>query len=97
MGPAGPPPNAFAAALVAANAAPAEVEVWPENWPAWCLYLRVVTQWRFSFSGPTGLDYGAVYPLIDRMGLSPEDWDQMLFDLQAIEVAARDQMREQDS
>jgi len=57
------------------------------------LYLRVATQWRHGFSGPTGLDYSAVYPLLDRMDLSRDDWDQMLADLQVIEVAARDEMR----
>ena len=94
---AGPPPNPFAAALAIANAAPTEVEVWPENWPAWCLYLRVATQWRYSWSGPTGLDYASVYPLLDRMDLSPQDWDQMLADLQVIEVSARDEMRKQST
>lgn len=70
-----------------------EFQVWPENWPVWELYRRVATQWRYSWSGPTGLDYSAVYPLIDRLNLSRKDWDLMLHDLQAVEVAARDALQ----
>lgn len=83
------------AMLVAAGASQIQdVEVWPENWEAWTLFMRVATQWRYGFSGPTGLDYAAVYPLIDRMHLDPEDWDRMLADLQVIELAAREQIQE---
>lgn len=82
------------AALVSAKVQVADFQVWPENWAAWTLYMRVQTQWRYSWSGPTGLDYSVIYPLIDRMGLSPDDWDHMLADLQMIELAARQKMRE---
>lgn len=44
-------------------------------------------------NGPTGLDYSAAYPLIDRLGLSDEDWDQMLDDLRCMEIAALEQIR----
>ena len=52
------------------------------------------TQWRTGMSGPTGLCYEAVYPLIDRMGLSDEDWDQMLDDVMCMERAALEAMRD---
>lgn len=87
------------AMLVAAGSAKTDeaVEVWPENWAAWTLYMRVVTQWRYGFNGPTGLDYSVVYPLINHMKLGRTDWDWMLADLQVIEVAAREQIRGNDT
>lgn len=45
--------------------------------------------------GPTGLRYEAIYPLIDRM-CEPDDWLQMFDDLQTMERAALDVMREKD-
>ena len=58
------------------------------------LFQRVATQWRSGFGGPTGLDYTAVYPLIDRMGLSASDWMAMLDDIRVLENAALGQMAE---
>lgn len=76
--------------------APQDFEVWPENWSAFKLFCRLQTQWQIGMNGPTGLIYQSVYPLIDRMGLEPEDWDQMLDDIGVLEVAALDAMREKD-
>ena len=46
------------------------------------------TQWRMGPGGVIGLDYCAVYPLIDRMGLDHDAWLQMLDDITAMETAA---------
>ena len=32
-------------------------------------------------AGPVRLIYASVYPLLDRMGLSPDDWLAMLDDI----------------
>lgn len=56
--------------------------------------MRVITQYRHGFSGPTGLDYSAVYPLLDRMKLSPAEWDRHLDDLRVMEASALNTMRE---
>lgn len=64
------------------------VEVWPENWPAFRLFSRVGTQWRVGVNGRTGLCYEAVYPLMDRMDLPPDEWDAMLDDIAAMERQA---------
>ena len=72
-----------------------DVEVWPENWRVWGLFMKLCTQWRYSFSGPTGLDYAAVYPLLDRTASSSDDWHQLFDDLRVIELAARQRIREQ--
>ncbi len=78
-----------------------EPDVWPENWPAVKLFAKLDTQWRvvsLGMSGrvlATGLDYGAVYPLLDHMQLDPAQWDEMLADVRTLEAAALDEMRKQ--
>lgn len=66
---------------------------WPDTQPAVELFSRVRTQWRTGMNGATGLDYAAVYPLIDRMQLSAEQWDALLSDVQCMEAEALDAMR----
>ncbi len=68
-------------------------EVWPENWDMWLLFSRMVTQWRNGFNGPTGLDYCAVYPLIDRMA-DADDWDYVLDVVRLMEAEALETMRD---
>lgn len=59
------------------------------------LYVRVMSQYRYDFGRPTGLDYSAVYPLIDRQQLSHEDWHSMLDDIRVMEAQALETMRSQ--
>lgn len=73
---------------------PTDVEVWPENWAAVQLFDRISTQWRTGTRRPVGLDYCAVYPVMDRMQLSSHDWLQMLDDIRTMEQAAMEQMSE---
>jgi hypothetical protein len=42
-----------------------------------------------------GLDYGALYPLMDRLGLSAEQWDRVFDDVQVLESHALETRREQ--
>lgn len=60
--------------------------VWPENWPAIEMFLRVQTQWRTTMSGVIGLDYAAVRWLFKLYDV--EDPRSLLEDLQVMEVAA---------
>lgn len=80
-----------------------EVEVWPENWKAWDLfYYRLSTQWRTgvqvfmggAVSVPTGLDYPAAYPLLDRIAEDQQEWMEIFEDLQVLESAALQQIRD---
>jgi len=50
------------------------------------------TQWRHGHSGPTGLDYAAVYPLIDRATSAVDEWDLLLTEIQQIEIGALNEM-----
>lgn len=71
-----------------------DVEVWPENWPMVMIFCRLGTQWQVGMSGAVGLRYEAVYPLLDR--LFADDWQQAFDDLQVLERAALDAMREEN-
>jgi len=64
--------------------------VWPDNWPAVQFFQqRVGTRWAYAASGaPTGLRWEAIYPLMDRQGLQPEQWQALLHDLEVMEDAA---------
>lgn len=43
-------------------------------------------------NGRTGLRYEALYPLLDRLTDSQEQWAQMFDDVRVLEYAALDQM-----
>jgi len=73
------------------------VEVWPDNHAAFILFNNLSTQWRVGFNGPTGMDYAAVYPLLDRAAKDPQEWDDMFSDIQVMERAALKQMSENRS
>lgn len=60
----------------------------------WRVFDSVFTQWRAGMGGPTGLDYNAVYPLLDRAAKDPQEWDELFSDIQVMEGAALKQMRE---
>lgn len=79
--------DAFGAALAKAQEKEA-FEVWPENWPAFAMFARLGTRWAHGMSGPVGLRWEAIYPLMDRMSLMPEAWDELLADLEVMEAAA---------
>lgn len=58
------------------------------------LFARMQTQWRAGSSGPIGLDYCAVYPLLDRMHPNdPDAWSDTLDDIRDMEGAALAELR----
>jgi hypothetical protein len=65
-----------------------EVEVWPEHWTVFRLFCSLQTQWRVGMCGPTGLDYAALYPLLDRLATTDEEWEEMFNDIQVMEREA---------
>ena len=44
-------------------------------------------------NGPTGLDYGPLFRLMDEAGLTGAEWRQAFDDLRALESAALQQIR----
>ena len=73
-----------------------EVEVWPENWPAYALFSFMRTQWRAGGMGIIGLDYGPLHRKMDRMDLAPDAYDDLESDIQAMEFAALGAMNDRD-
>ena len=67
---------------------------WPENAQAVYLFIQLLTQWRVGMGGPTGLDYAAVYPLLDRKAADSDEWDQLFDDLRVMEGAALEAIAE---
>jgi len=65
--------------------APKAFRVWPENWQAVAMFLRLLTQWRTGPRGPIGLDYRAAEWLFSLYEVtSPRE---LLEDLQIMEDA----------
>lgn len=71
--------------------------MWPDNHAAFILFNNLSTQWRIGMGGPTGLDYAAVYPLLDRAAKDPQEWDELFSDIQVMEGAALKQIGENRS
>lgn len=70
-----------------------DVEIWPENWPAFLLFTSLQTQWNVGgMGGRTGLRYEALYPLLDRQAEDRDKWQQLFDDVQVMEYAALAQM-----
>ncbi|OZI23621.1 hypothetical protein CAL26_09270 [Bordetella genomosp. 9] len=68
------------------------VEVWPGHEEALSLFLSIRTQWRVGMAGATGLDYGVLFHKMDRMGLSPERYEELEEEVRIMENAALDEM-----
>lgn len=62
--------------------------MWPEHWDVMNLFVTLRTQWRYSFGGPAGLDYTAITPTLDMLGIEVEDRRALFSDLQTLESEA---------
>jgi len=71
------------------------VELLPENEVVFDLFCSLGTQWRVGMSGATGLDYGALYPLLDRQYPDLNEWRQAFADIRAMEIEALTRMKAQ--
>jgi hypothetical protein len=69
--------------------------LWRENWRVWCLWRELETQWHAGVAGPTGLDYAAVLPLIERRFRRARQRRDVFFLVQAMEEATLDVWRAQ--
>lgn len=85
-----------AAGLAPEDFAGDDVEVWPENWPAFQLFHEMQTQWRAVGMGLIGLDYLVLFRKLDRMTLSPDEYDKFEDDIRTMELAALAAMNQKD-
>ncbi len=65
-----------------------EVEVWPDNWPAFRLFNALSTQWRTGACGATGLDYTSIRDVASFIGIKKRQLHEMFPDLQIMEAEA---------
>lgn len=74
------------------------VEVWPENWQPWKLWLEMSGQWiRAGMTGvQVAMNYGPVMQRMERMRLCDEDWEALFADFRSMEGAALEQMSDND-
>jgi hypothetical protein len=69
------------------------VDLWPDNAPYVDLFRAMQTQWRFSFGGASGLDYGALEPTLRLLDVPHEKWSEMFSAIRIMEIEALEQMR----
>ncbi|SFM63547.1 DUF1799 domain-containing protein [Rugamonas rubra] len=74
--------------LTAEDVAADPIDIWPDNLNAFQIFSFLGTQWRVGMSGATGLDYNVMYRKMDRLALSPGDYDELERDIQIMESAA---------
>jgi len=79
------PSNAFD---ISARSKPQEIEIWPENWDVFIIFSKLGTQWRVGMGGATGLDYCALYPMLDKATKDEAEWQQLFDDIKAMESEA---------
>lgn len=60
------------------------------------MFQRVGTRWVVGMGGITGIRWEAVYPLMDRLKLEPEAWDDLLADMEVMERAALEVLNRKD-
>lgn len=56
------------------------------------LFFALRSQWRMGMGGATGLDYGALSHKMDRMGLSPEQYEEMEDQVRVLEFSALEEI-----
>lgn len=66
------------------------MEIWPDNELACSIFRRVGTRWRLPPIGgvPIGLQWEAIYPLMERLKLGDDQWNDLHDDLMVLEMAA---------
>lgn len=65
-------------------------KVWPENWEAYEMFLRLQTQWRIGLNGVPGIDYSTMRWLFDVYETTRPR--ELFEDLQLMELAFRGEL-----
>lgn len=79
---------------MAAAQKPQDTEVWPENHPAFHLFVALQTQWTPGHNGPIGLNYLVLFQKLDRMNLTAFEYDEWEEDIRVMELAALEALQE---
>jgi len=71
-----------------------ECDVWPDNWPSFCVFESMTTQWRSGPGGASGLDYVSLPVVMRLSGIKVSDRTKVFDDVRAMESAALTVMAE---
>lgn len=70
-------------------------EVWPENWPALMLFLRLQTQWHCDSEGRRqGLRYEAMHAAMQMQAVKPDEQPRLFDNLVEMQHAALEVIHE---
>jgi len=61
------------------------LDIWPENWPAFCVFHRLRTQWNVGPGGVIGLRYESLPLALQIHGVPQEHWPDTLDAIQVME------------
>lgn len=81
--------------LTLEEASGSPLDIWPDNAKALRVFIAMLTQWRYDFSGRTGLDYSALPEVWERTHIKPRHRDDVFDCLRVMEDAALECIREQ--
>ena len=70
-------------------------DVWPSNWPAFCLFQAMNTQWNVGPCGATGMNYTPINSVMELIGIRKKDRAGVFGDFQIMEAEALAVMDEQ--
>lgn len=70
-----------------------EVEIWPDNWASFEVFVAMGTQWRTGVGGPTGLDYGVLESVMGLSGVVSNDRSEVFRLVRLMENAALSAMQ----
>lgn len=65
---------------------PTAVDVYPENWPVFRVFMAMQTQWHIGFNGRTGLIYSALPFVFRQLGISKKQHADVFEGLQVMEI-----------
>ncbi|SEE38781.1 DUF1799 domain-containing protein [Pseudomonas coleopterorum] len=74
-----------------------ECYVWPENWPSFCVFESMTTQWRSGPGGATGLDYVSIPVVMRLVGVEKKRRPMVFEDVRVMEAAALGVMADERS
>lgn len=60
--------------------------VYPENWPAFLVFIGMQTQWRSGMNGPTGLVYASLPAVYQKNGIRRKQQQDVFAALQVVEA-----------
>lgn len=73
-----------------------DVEIWDENYPSFQVFNALGTQWRYSMSGVTGLDYNVIPNVLRMLDIKRCEWAQLFEDIRLMESVAMAEINKKD-